>query len=545
MTTTSNLTTTYSLHTEEDLIALVLHQFGYWPQESLVLLSVTKHAVGPCIRVNLPDEQQDLEQYFDTLANLVPATVDGYEPITGVFALIFSGNAATRERQLSPATRTVLHNTDLYIDNRAGISFNQWLPTLYAACNNVHLDLYDVLYCGSVSRWSLDQNQLALTYRGPIEDIMHSSYYLDRVYEGRRVSAEPLSAYTQCLWDTATSASTNEVTEWEQASLLWMHTFEEELNQATGRHTVLEHPGYYRQKSIELCYWESALEAVRWVMRTYPPENAEEHDNAISFGDRLRSLISPEIAGYLLCSMNTQATPEFILYQAAKDLPEALGVLDGYDCMHAACGEGSYEPVEPLCYGKPTTRRRTTLPETFYQTFRGESPRIGGIGHGRVSWHDWIRRTHRILQQQILDDTCDSSETRPEEHITKIDRMVELLSGLTKDYKPAWSRLNALEVLCNLLVHAVQSGEQYGRLRLLQAWINWLRGGNTYAGILADIARLHCDEDMPIFQALSESVFPLWITDPVRCWRGDLYFSTLLPHEAADAKVETIEPKAG
>ena len=224
MTTTSNLTTTYSLHTEEDLIALVLHQFGYWPQESLVLLSVTKHAVGPCIRVNLPDEQQDLEQYFDTLANLVPATVDGFEPITGVFALIFSGNAATRERQLSPATRTVLHNTDLYIDNRAGISFNQWLPTLYAACNNVHLDLYDVLYCGSVSRWSLDRNQLALTYRGPIEDIMHSSYYLDRVYEGRRVSAEPLSAYTQCLWDTATSASTNEVTEWEQASLLWMHT---------------------------------------------------------------------------------------------------------------------------------------------------------------------------------------------------------------------------------------------------------------------------------------------------------------------------------
>ena len=104
-----------------------------------------------------------------------------------------------------------------------------------------------------------------------------------------------------------------------------MHTFEEELNQAMGRHTVLEHPGYYRQKSIELCYWESALEAVRWVMRTYPPENAEEHDNAISFGDRLRSLISPEIAGYLLCSMNTQATPEFILYQAAKDLPEAIG----------------------------------------------------------------------------------------------------------------------------------------------------------------------------------------------------------------------------
>lgn len=94
-------------------------------------------------------------------------------------------------------------------------------------------------------------------------------------------------------------------------------------------------------------------------------------------------------------------------------------------------------------------------------------------------------------------------------------------------------------------MHAVQSGEQYGRLRLLQAWINWLRGGNTYAGILADIARLHCDEDMPLFQALSESVFPLWITDPVRCWRGDLYFSTLLPHEAADAKVETIEPKAG
>ena len=67
MTTTSNLTTTYSLHTEEDLIALVLHQFGYWPQESLVLLSVTKHAVGPCIRVNLPDEQQDLEQYFDKM----------------------------------------------------------------------------------------------------------------------------------------------------------------------------------------------------------------------------------------------------------------------------------------------------------------------------------------------------------------------------------------------------------------------------------------------------------------------------------------------
>ena len=532
---TNNPTTTYTLHTEEDLIALVLHQFGYWPQDSLVLLSVTEHAVGPCLRVNLPREHHNLEQYFGTLVNLVPATVDGHDPITGVFALIFSGNAAVRERQLSPATRITPQDMDLYMDRRAGTLYSQWLPALFAACDSVHLDLYDVLYSGSVSRWSLDREHLALTYRGSVEDVLRSSYYRDRMHMGSRVAAEPVSACMQSPWNTALSASQHDTAEWEQASLLWMRTFQKELDQATGCCPIVEHTGYYRQKSAELCYWESALEAVRWAMRTYSPESIQTDPDNASFGDRLRTLIPPEVAGYLLCSMNTRATLEFILYQTAADLPEALNVLAGYDKFSQDSAE-TYVPVEPLCYGRPTTRRRTTLPETFHQTLQGESPHIGGIAHNRVNWHDWIRRTHRIVQQNHVLEGCKS---HTKDSVTQINRMAKLLSGLTEDYKPAWTRLNALEVLCNLLVHTVQSGEQYGRLRLLQAWINWLRGGNTFAGILADIATDHCDDEAPLFQALSASIFPLWATDPTRCWRGDLYFSTLLEHEIPYNENET------
>ena len=44
------------IRNEYDVLSCALHQHGYWPDHSLIILTATDNTLGPSLRVNLPDE---------------------------------------------------------------------------------------------------------------------------------------------------------------------------------------------------------------------------------------------------------------------------------------------------------------------------------------------------------------------------------------------------------------------------------------------------------------------------------------------------------
>ena len=185
-----------------------------------------------------------------------------------------------------------------------------------------------------------------------------------------------------------------------------------------------------------------------------------------------------------------------------------------------------------------------------------------------VQWQDWIRRTHRTIQQsrtiqqnrsikhtnlndwalenltpadhasaaklnaisrdvlprldehpndhnklenlqQRIDESCTTSEYLTKHHAAYTHYLNALKGKLDSPY---WARLNALELLTSLLTPHSTDGE-YAALRNTQAWANWYKGYSTYARLLRHEACRHTfGKDLNILDVhLNAGNLPDWI----------------------------------
>ena len=69
------------IRTCKDMAAIMLHQLGYWPQESFVVVALAGHNIGPCVRIDLPGPEDNTAAYLHRIFSLLPATIDGAQPI--------------------------------------------------------------------------------------------------------------------------------------------------------------------------------------------------------------------------------------------------------------------------------------------------------------------------------------------------------------------------------------------------------------------------------------------------------------------------------
>lgn len=585
------------IRNEYDVLSCALHQHGYWPDHSLIILTATDNTLGPSLRVNLPDEpcthSERADFLHETFAKL-PTCHNG-ETLTRFYAIIIDGDNTVRQRQLHPNTAQLAAIEEIQQDVDTQIPINAWLHLLHDPRIVSELRCEDVIYAGGASIWALNPEQQALTLLAPIEEIRYSGYYIWLTRHGDTIADTAQHNYAHSPWDTDPTTNPETRHDWENAVELWDHTHTTRHDEA--RQSVRT---IYRQAQIDLCYWDAAINAAAHLLATHPVDNADNPATgdvptigaAPTIGDALRELIPAEVAGHLRASIApvtlNPITAEMLIYLAGYGLSHAQKALAH---MHYAAQHTNYalggprpvalpdiDPLEPPHYGTRITRK-TYMPESFTRMLStapgADQTHVRAVPEKCVQWQDWIRRTHRAIQQnrsvqqnrgiqQVNLDHWALQELSPADlavttELNTINREVlprllkqrdsndhtaarkleEISQQIDDAYtnseylanpnhqavythyldalkgelgSPHWERLNGLELLTSLLTPHSTDGE-YATLRNTQAWANWYKGYSTYARLLRQEAHRHTTgEDLNILDVhLNAGGLPAWI----------------------------------
>ena len=566
------------IRNEYDVLSCALHQHGYWPDHSLIILTATDNTLGPSLRVNLPDEPCTHSERADFLHETftkLPTRHNG-ETLTRFYAIIIDGDNTVRQRQLNPDTAQLATIDEIHNDLETQININTWLHLLHDPRIVSELRCEDVIYAGGASIWALNPEQQTLTLLAPIEELRHSGYYTWLTRHGDTIAATAQHNYAHSPWDTDPTSNPETRHDWENAVELWDNTRTNTVRNDEARHTDIR--TIYRQAQIDLCYWDAAINAAAHLLTTHPVND----NDAPTIGDALRNLIPAEVAGHLRASIApltlNPITAEMLTYLAGYGLNHAQKALaylhySAQYTYHAFGGEypstsPNFVPLEPPHYGTRITRK-TYIPASFTHALNAapgtEQAHVRAVPEKCVQWQDWIRRTHRTIQQSrnnqhanlngwalenltpadhasaaelntISRDLLPLLEEHPKDHNThnklenlkqQIDESCTTSEYLTKHHavythylnalkgkldSPHWARLNALELLTSLLTPHSTDGE-YAALRNTQAWTNWYKGYSTYARMLRQEAHRHTSgKDLNILDVhLNAGNLPAWI----------------------------------
>lgn len=583
-----NYDTPPPIRNEYDVLSSALHQHGYWPDHSLIILTATEDTLGPSLRVNLPNEPCTLTERADflheTFAKL-PTCHNG-ETLTRFYTVIVDGDNTVRQRQLNPDTAQLAAIEEIQQDVDTQININTWLHLLHDPRIVSELRCEDIIYAGGASIWALDPEQQALTLLAPIEEIHHSGYYTWLTRHGDTIAPNAQHNYAHSPWDTDPTGNPETRHDWENAVELWDHTRTNTARRDDARRTNVH--AIYHQAQIDLCYWDAAINAAAHLLTTHQIDDANADSDTPTIGDALRDLIPAEVAGHLRASIAPMAlnpiTPEMLTYLAGYGLNHAQKALAH---MHYAAQHTNYalggprpvalpdiDPLEPPHYGTRITRK-TYMPESFTRMLStapgADQTHVRAVPEKCVQWQDWIRRTHRTIQQsrtnqqnrsvqranlngwalenltpadhasaaelntisrdllprldehpndhnaqnklenlkQRIDESCTTSEYITKHHAVYTHYLNALKGKLDS---PHWARLNALELLTSLLTPHSIDGE-YAALRNTQAWTNWYKGYSTYARLLRQEAHRHTSgKDLNILDVhLNAGNLPAWI----------------------------------
>lgn len=570
------------IRNEYDVLSCALHQHGYWPDRSLIILTATDNTLGPSLRVNLPDEPCTLPERADFLHETftkLPTHHNG-ETLTRFYAIIIDGDNTVRQRQLHPDTAQLATIDEIHNDLETQIPINAWLHLLHDPRIVSELRCEDVIYAGGASIWALNPEQQTLTLLAPIEELRHSGYYTWLTRHGDTIADTAQHNYAHSPWDTDPTTNPETRHDWENAVELWAHTCTNTTRNDDARRQDIR--TIYRQAQIDLCYWDAAINAAAHLLTTHPVDNADAAPDCPTIGDALRELIPAEVAGHLRASIApvtlNPITAEMLTYLAGYGLNHAQKALahlhySAQYTYHAFGGEypstsPNFVPLEPPHYGTRITRK-TYIPASFTHALSSvpgtEQAHVRAVPEKCVQWQDWIRRTHRTIQQSrtnqhanlngwalenltpadhasaaelntISRDLLPRLEERPKDHNAhnkfenlkqQIDESCTNSEYLTKHHavythylnalkgkldSPHWARLNALELLTSLLTPHSTDGE-YAALRNIQAWTNWYKGYSTYARMLRQEAHRHTfGKDLNILDVhLNAGNLPAWI----------------------------------
>lgn len=572
------------IRNEYDVLSCALHQHGYWPDRSLIILTATDNTLGPSLRVNLPDEPCPHSERADFLHETftkLPTCHNG-ETLTRFYAIIIDGDNTVRQRQLHSKTAQLAAIEEIQQDVDTQTPINAWLHLLHDPRIVSELRCEDVIYAGGASIWALNPEQQALTLLAPIEEIRHSNYYTWLTRHGDTIADTAQHNYAHSPWDTDPTTNPETRHDWENAVELWDQTHTTRHDEARQSIRTI-----YRQAQIDLCYWDAAINAAAHLLATHPVDNTGNPttSDVPTIGDTLRELIPAEVAGHLRASIApvtlNPITAEMLTYLASYRLNHAQKALaylhySAQYTYHAFGGEypstsPNPAPLEPPHYGTRLTRK-TYIPASFthaLSTAPGiEQAYVRAVPEKCVQWQDWIRRTHRTIQQsrtiqqnrsikhtnlndwalenltpadhasaaklnaisrdvlprldehpndhnklenlqQRIDESCTTSEYLTKHHAAYTHYLNALKGKLDSPY---WARLNALELLTSLLTPHSTDGE-YAALRNTQAWANWYKGYSTYARLLRHEACRHTfGKDLNILDVhLNAGNLPDWI----------------------------------
>lgn len=484
MTTTQNhKQPVVSVSTPAEVTACALHNLGYWPEKSIMVMTAGGARMGPVLRANVPTFDLPAEEIEEMICQLVsnsPQKFSPAEPITTFFLLIFGADTGIRSRQLNPHTHRQPEHAQIEAEAEQAADFLPWISGAFQAARTLRLNLGDIFYIGEVSRWELSQQKPEFELSGFVEDIQKTNVYLTLMTEGSVVASNRSEHVPQdCLRSEAT-LDTELQEGWLREATFWFDQFQ--------HHIEIEDDycaDYLRQKYAEAALWSLAVDVTRQEL-SKPLKGKENKNRNAVLADRLRSAIPEQLAGFLSATLTSVSSMQFALFTAA----------DSIDTCRALMAHLHREQAREQPQAEAPASSHLLLPTTIFQ---------GGIFEEKA--------------QQLAADEIDFPSVEEDEMDEACFRFGELLTGRT-DTAPQWERIVALQNLVELLVPCAY-GMELGRLKLMLAWIAWLKGSCSLAAQYLDECRnLGIWEGTPLDMVVECGLLPQWVTDGERCFRG-------------------------
>lgn len=84
--------------TAADVLAIIPHTLGFWPQDSVAVLTTTADSVGPCLRVELPSVQElEDAQFLASWTTLMAGFLEYDSLGTSMFVAVYTGDSSVAE----------------------------------------------------------------------------------------------------------------------------------------------------------------------------------------------------------------------------------------------------------------------------------------------------------------------------------------------------------------------------------------------------------------------------------------------------------------
>lgn len=161
--------------TAADVLAIIAHTLGFWPQDSVAILTTTSDSVGPCLRVDLPHAQELKDPEFLASWTMHMAGLLEYDTVgSSMFVAVYTSDSSSAERDwpTREEAQHVAQHVVRAMDEAGALSGH---------------DLWDAWCLQGSEWWSVDLPSA----RADVAQIRTSAIYAALVCDGSVVEADP------------------------------------------------------------------------------------------------------------------------------------------------------------------------------------------------------------------------------------------------------------------------------------------------------------------------------------------------------------------
>ncbi|MDO4917872.1 MAG: hypothetical protein Q3974_09710, partial [Rothia sp. (in: high G+C Gram-positive bacteria)] len=317
----------------------------------------------------------------------------------------------------------------------------------------------------------------AIEFSGFITDVQQSSLYVELVTRGSVVATSESEGLDLKIPDAGATMHAEATQLWNAQTQFWIEHFRTTLASGETEYCA----NYLKQKYVENILWNAVIEADLDSRRHRFSDEQRLNAQALR-ADGLREIIAPPLAGFMVATLSSFTSAQFVLLNIARNLTELEHLM--HDLRLESAGRN--QSVEPAA---------VLLPLDV-----GEHPSV----------------THALEQAVRFDDVFG---VPAESASSGADVFAQLLMGHSS-IGPCWERVDSLELLISLFANLVE-GEQLAHLLLMRSWISWFKGESS----LASAAMLQAQEaslagGVPLEILLERSIIPEWVSHSDQCYKS-------------------------
>lgn len=466
-----------AIRRESDVIAYAATTLGYWPQHSLALIIAPDRMVGPVLRVDAnlaqPEDAADLSSVLAQTLLRAPGLLDGGGQL---FAVFFGDTEHPRNKHIKNPME------QLAIDQEEAELTAPFVEELHRFATQHHLTFGDALYVGADTYWGVLYPAYRNVLVGNTQEILESPLNIFMISEGKKIDDTHNAFIEASLWNPLPQSKENK--NWFHDARRWFDIYQTKNQE----NHISSHAGYRKVTQSQLCIWENSLTKVFKAISEIRNRALRNH-GCFQPVDHLEPTelfqhFPAQIAGYLAATFTETTFIHHLLYLTMTNQKMSNTVLNSFQILSEMLDGEDETEATPSC----------VLP----------------LGTGEAD-------IEKLCLELLGTDFITKKPVSKQAAMRNLDKIAKTISG-NQESKPHWNRIDALEIICLILVEISGHHEKFNILTTI-AWINWLKGKSSLATKILQEAQEHEHDSEPILlAALQSSSLPYIALNPETSW---------------------------